>query len=682
MVGNVMAFNGGKTLTIYVAADLKKFRAGLNEAQTGLTGFAGSLKNILGPAAIGAGFAVAGLATKMAVDGVNAALDDEAAMRKLALTLENVGLAHDTQKVEDFISVLERSTGMADDELRPAYDRLIRSVGDTAEAMELLKLSQDIAAGGGKTLTQVTDAIGKAYDGNTAALGKLNSGIDQSIIKSGNMEAITLALSDTFSGQAAESADTFRGRLKVMNQAVDNLGEAFGRGLLGGIQSATTGTDQFAKKLAELEPKAEAAGSTIGTFGIKAAETGASLLGAYTNTVSFIRGLQGSENQAIRTTAYFNPLGIIAALVGDEFNNAADGAEAAASAIGLSAYEARKAVPQWNDLSGAVRMSTQDYIAYLNAHSVGNTILKNANKDYQDLAARQAQVNSYVGEYTLDQEEAAKATGATSSAVEKLSAREKELTKTFETGNEILKTNRADLAYWTSELTKANDAIVMFTSNMQTNLLAGVDLGKAFMSAKESGGDLGSGVVAGFENMINDAKWFGNVLETLQSQGVDQSLIDYLATQGAEIGGGLGQAMLGDKGLLASLNEKWVNVQATTKTLAEGLVPEFMTAGQESALTMVDSISEQMAKDVTRLARIGKKIAQPLGAAFRAELMSDVAAALREVEAAGTAGRAEAVANAQQRQVALTNAAVAQALQNLVRSADARNGLPVTPVLG
>jgi hypothetical protein len=215
---------------------------------------------------------------------------------------------------------------------------------------------------------------------------------------------------------------------------------------------------------------------------------------------------------------------------------------------------------------------------------------------------------------------------------------------------------------------------------MQANLLAGVDLGKAFMSAKESGGDLGAGVVAGFESMINDAKWFGNVLETLQSQGVDQSLIDYLASQGAEIGGGLGQAMLGDKGLLAKLEEQWVNVQATTKTLAEGLVPEFMVAGQESALTMIDTISETMAKEVTRLAAIGKKIAKPLGQSFKAELMKDVAAALREVEAAGTAGRVEAVARAERQQVALTNAAVAQALQNLVRGADARNGAPITPV--
>jgi hypothetical protein len=83
-----------------------------------------------------------------------------------------------------------------------------------------------------------------------------------------------------------------------------------------------------------------------------------------------------------------------------------------------------------------------------------------------------------------------------------------------------------------------------------------------------------------------------------------------------------------DEGLVPTLNEKFIGVQETTRTLAMGLVPEFLLAGQESALTMVDSISEQMAKEVNRLAKIGKKIAKPLGQSFKAELMKDVAAAL------------------------------------------------------
>ena len=680
MAGAVMAIAGGKTLTIYLAADLKKFNAGMAQAQGGLTGFAGSLKNMLGPAAIGAGIAIAGLATKMAVDGVNAAMADEEAMRKLAVTLENVGVAHDTTKVEAFISTLERSTGVADDELRPAYDRLIRSIGDTETANEMLKLSMDISAGTGKSLQAVTEALGKAYDGNISGLSRLGAGIDASILKSGNMQAITLALSDTFSGQAAESADTLRGRLKVMNQAVDNLGEAFGRGLLGGIQSATTGTDQFAKKLAELEPKAEAAGSTIGVLGIKAAETGADLLGAWSNTMTWIKGLQNSDNQVVKSIGYFNPFGIIAAAVGDDLNAAAEGAEAAGTAIGYSAYEARNAVPQWNNLTGAVRMSTQQYIDYLNAHSVGNSIIKNANKDYQDLAARQKVVNTFTHEYTGIVTGAGGAAGGAGTEIEKLTEKEKLLTKAFQTNNETLKANRTDLAYWTGELQKATDAIDTFTTGMQANLLAGVDLGAAFQGQfDEAGKATGVSLLEGFTKQIDQAEYFGNVLTAIKAQGADTRLIEQIAGLGPEVGAQLGQQML-DEGLVPTLNDKFLAVQETTKTLAMGLVPEFLLAGQESALTMVDAISEQMAKDVTRLARIGKRIAQPLGASFRAELMSDVAAALREVEAAGAAGRAEAVASASQRQVALTNAAVAQALQNLVRSADARNGAPITPV--
>lgn len=676
-----MAIGGGKTLTIYLAADLKKFNQGIAQAEGGLKGFAGSMKNMLAPAAIGAGIAIAGLATKMAVDGVQAALADEEAMRKLALTMENVGLAHDTQRVEDYISTLERATGVADDDLRPAYDRLIRSIRDTEEAERMLSLAMDISAGSGKSLDAVVQALGRAYDGNTAGLSRLGAGIDASILRSGNMQAITESLANTFSGQAAEAADTLSGRMKVLRQAVDNLGEAFGKGLLTGVQSATGGTEDMVAAMQDLEDEAESMGTAVSLVGIEAAKAGGAFAGAYSDVLGFIRGMQGSSNAAVKGISYLNPLGIVAALLGDGFNAAAEGAEAAAEATGFSAIEARKAVPEWNALTGAVRMTTQQYIDYLNANQVGNGIIKDANKNYQDLAARQKQVNTFTYEYTGIQNDANKATGGASSAVEELTKKEKELLQVFEDKNESLAVNRTALGFWTGELAKANEAIEDFTSNMQANLLAGVDLGKAYAASKEQGGNIGEGVVAGYDAMIREAEWFGNVLNALKAQGVPDEMIQYLGSQGAEIGGNLGQAMLDDRGLLGTLTEQWVNVQAKTKELSMSLVPEFMTAGQESALAMIDSISEQMAKEVNRLGRIGKRIAKPLGQSFKAQLLSDVAAAIAEVEAAGTAARVERVAAAERQQVALTNAAVAQALQNLVRSADARNGAPVAPVL-
>ncbi len=214
----------GKTLTIYLAADLKKFNTGMGQAQTGLAGFTSSLKNMMGPALLGAAAAVGALATKMAVDGVKAAIDDEKAQASLAKTLENVGLAHDVKPIEDYISTLERSLGIADDELRPAYDRLIRSTRDTATANKTLSLALDISAGTGKSLSTVVEALGKAYDGNTTGLSRLGAGIDSAILKTGDMALITQTLSNTFAGQATVAAGEFEGQMRVLNVAVATLG--------------------------------------------------------------------------------------------------------------------------------------------------------------------------------------------------------------------------------------------------------------------------------------------------------------------------------------------------------------------------------------------------------------------------------------------------------------------------
>jgi hypothetical protein len=675
-----MAVRGGKTLTIFLAADLKKFNQGTAQAQTGLKGLAGTMKNLLGPAAIGAGIAIAGLATKMAVDGVKSALADEEAMRKLALTMENLGLAHDTQKVEDYIYQLERSLGIADTELRPAYDRLVRALGDTDKAQDALALSLDVAAGSGKTLTQVTDALGKAYEGNIAGLSRLGAGIDAAVIRSGNMQAITETLSNTFRGQAADSADTITGRMQVLQTAVNNLSEAFGKGLLTGVRDATNETADMVKTMEKLEPMLEDLG-----------ETAANVAGQLVDLAGIVMDADKALNEATQSNGLFgvalnsllnsiNPLRPALNFLGIGLDYVTGATEDATEATGYTAIEARKAVPQWNNLTGAIRMTTQQYIDYLNANQVGNGILRDANENYQDLAARQAKVNTFTYEYTGVQTKATKATGSASSAVEKLTKREKELTAIHETKKTSLDDNRTRLAAYTAELQEATDAIESFTSGMQANLLAGVDLGAAFEGQfGEAGAATGVSLLEGFTKQIDQAEYFGNVLAAIKAQGADSRLIEQIAGLGPEVGAKLGQQML-DEGLVPTLNDKFLAVQETTKTLAMGLVPEFLLAGQESALTMVDSISEQMAKEVNRLAKIGKKIAKPLGQSFKAELMSDVAAALREVEAAGAAGRAEAVAQAERRQVNLTNAAVAQALQNLVRSADARNGAPISPV--
>ena len=255
-----------KTLTVYLAANLKDFNQGMNDAEMRAQGFGGTLNGVLGPAMLAAAAAAGAMAIKLGVDGVKAAAEDEAAMARLATTLGNLGLGEATEGVEAFIDSQARLTGQADSELRPAFDRLIRSTRNVEEAQKALKLAQDISVGTGKSLDSVVQSLGKAYDGNTTGLGRLGVGLDKSILATGDMNTITAALSNTFQGQAAASAQTYEGQLKRLQVAGGELQEAFGRGVLAAFGDTETATGNLSDAMQDLEPVLESVGSSIGTF--------------------------------------------------------------------------------------------------------------------------------------------------------------------------------------------------------------------------------------------------------------------------------------------------------------------------------------------------------------------------------------------------------------------------------
>jgi hypothetical protein len=673
MARDVMAV--GKTLTVYLAADLKKFNAGMTQAQGGLKGLAGSLKNMLGPALIGAGLAAGALAVKLASDGVKAALEDEEAVRRLSTTLDNLGLAHDQPQIEKFIYGLERSLGVADTELRPAYDRLVRALGDTGKAQDALSLALDVSAGSGKSLEAVTDAMGKAYEGNIAGLSRLGAGIDAATLKTGDMQVITQVLSDTFSGQATASADTLQGRMRVLKTATDNLAEAFGKGLLTGLTDATEGTDDMVKSMEELEPALESVGAALAVGGTAAAGFAGKAVGAATSITGFIRGLQNSQNPMIRTLALFNPLGAASFVLGDGLDAAAKSTDNLTNAQKVSA----QGIPYY--LGGF-----RDIIAAANGVTGALTLLqtqtKKATYGVLTLAERQAVYEKQLEGTTDTIRNYGGSTASATVEVEKLTKFQKFLEKSTEDVGKAIASTEALLSTQIQSFKDAKNAVADYALTMQGNLLSGIDLGSAFTDQfDEEGNKTGVALVDAFNAQIAEAEWFGNVLEGLQNSQVDQRLIDYMAGLGPEVGGALGQEMLGDKGLLGTINEKFVNIQEKTKELALGLVPDFMNAGVEQAAAMVVGLANQLDYERDTLKKLGKAMAKPVGAAFKTQLASDVAAAVRNVEAAATAAQAEKVADATAAQQLITDQQVARAIANVIRNSDARSGAVVTPVL-
>jgi hypothetical protein len=218
-------------------ADLDGLKKGTASADKEVGGFADRVGEFGKKAAAAfavAAAAAAAYAVKLAVDGVKAAIEDEQAQIKLASALEKATGATNAQikAVEDQILKTSLATGVADDKLRPALQRLAVATGDTEEAQKLLNLALDISAATGKPLETVSNALGKAYEGNTTALVKLNAGISTAEAKTLGYKGAVQQLTDLYGGAAAKNADTFQGRIDRVKVAFDETKESIGQALL------------------------------------------------------------------------------------------------------------------------------------------------------------------------------------------------------------------------------------------------------------------------------------------------------------------------------------------------------------------------------------------------------------------------------------------------------------------
>jgi len=230
-----------RTLKLSILADVDQLKKSLAQANGDVDDSSskmGEFSKKAGLAFAAAGAAAGAYAVKLAVDGVKAAIEDEAAQIRLATALKNATGATDDmiKSVEKQILKTSLATGVADDKLRPALQRLSLSTNDVTKAQDLLNLALDISQATGKGLDSVANALGKAYDGNTAALGKLGIGLSTAELKAMTFEQTQTRLSDLFGGAAAANAETFAGRLEILKVTFDEAKESVGAKLLPIIQ--------------------------------------------------------------------------------------------------------------------------------------------------------------------------------------------------------------------------------------------------------------------------------------------------------------------------------------------------------------------------------------------------------------------------------------------------------------
>ena len=270
-------------------------------------------------AALPAAAALGGLAVA-GFSAVKAFAEDDAAAEKLATTITNVTGATDKQiaSVEDFISKTSIAAAVSDDELRPALDSLVRGTGDVAQAQDLLGLALDISAGTGKDLGLVSDALSKAYNGNFAALKKLDPALAGLIAEGADADTVFGRLAGTFQGQASKQANTTAGKFKGMSIALEETKEAIGAALLPIVEKLLPKLQQMGQFVQKNTGLIVTIGLVIGTLaaGILALNAGLTIY----NT---IQAVTAALNTALTTsfsalwvaTGAVVILGIVAALI-------------------------------------------------------------------------------------------------------------------------------------------------------------------------------------------------------------------------------------------------------------------------------------------------------------------------------------------------------------------------------
>jgi len=175
---------------------------------------------------------------------VQAFMADEKAAKSLSLALQNTGNGFATIATEGFISRMQDTYKVLDDELRPAFQTLLTATGSITKAQEGLQLALNVSAGTTNDLATVSKALARGYAGQTTGLSRLNAGLDKAILKTGDMEQITARLNSRFGGQALGVLNTYAGQMAALSVAAANAQEIIGKGLLDSLNAIGGGNTQ------------------------------------------------------------------------------------------------------------------------------------------------------------------------------------------------------------------------------------------------------------------------------------------------------------------------------------------------------------------------------------------------------------------------------------------------------
>jgi hypothetical protein len=541
--------------------------------------------------AIGVAFAAIGGAAVFLTKAVKAAAEDQKSQASLERQLKKTLNANDLliASMERFVSKAQLATGVTDTELRSSLETLIRATGDATEAQDLLNLSMDISAATGKNLDEVTNTLAKAAMGQTDALKGLGVPLDATALKTKNMTALTKALKEQFGGAAAAAANTFQGKLKILQGQFGEIVETIGAALLPYLDKLAT----FLVKT--VAPAVERITFVIGKYGLVAGfqqlvfesgKAGPAIIGV-------VRGI---------TVAFANLVNVVY------------------KAVQLQVAQYKFLTRDFSGALDALKNATRDLIDVGALESAFNKIafgFNYAGTTALDLAASLEglgyKVLPAVVDATEDEEDAfTKAAKAADTMKKRIEEARKELAGQFKNALEGA----------TKKLEEARKAYDDFKTTVSESVTSEFSISGAAEAAKEAG----TSILAQLNQQAVGAKAFGAKVEQLLGMGLSESALRKVLEAGQEAGSAIAnelilggsEAITGPNGINQLVND----LNMVADLLGTLAADRFYEAGVTQGQALVQGVLDAIASAELQLKNPNLNLAdiKGIGAAFNASI--------------------------------------------------------------
>ena len=244
-------------------------RKAFKQAETATDKLTKSVKKFAGAAGIAFGTSAILAYSKASV---KAFADDEAAALRLNRAVTNLGIGFANPAINEYITNLEKSAGIADDVLRPAFQGLLTTTGSLTSSQKLLNDAITISRASGVDLATVTEDLGKGYVGITRGLSKYNTGLTRAELNTKSFNEILGIILARSAGAAEDYLTTTSYKMEVLGIATGNASEILGQGLvsafarIGGGTEASDAADAITTIAKALAAVAIGTGTVIGGF--------------------------------------------------------------------------------------------------------------------------------------------------------------------------------------------------------------------------------------------------------------------------------------------------------------------------------------------------------------------------------------------------------------------------------